>query len=126
MRLRAIALLFSAAAIASCGGGQSGSTAAPSLQRDRTAPPTDAAPTPVEAAPAESSDAGTGDEEEPGTACANWCTQIAVCWEEVNDAEYNHGGICTVDCTDKTEGDRRAFGRCVTSHADDCAAMLRC
>ncbi len=121
MRLLAIALLLGSAAIASCGG-RSGSTVAPSLQRDGT----DAAPTAVEAAPAESSDAGTGDEEEPATACANWCTQIAVCWEEVNDAEYNHGGICTVDCTDKADADRRAFGRCVTGHADDCPAMLSC
>jgi|SRR5687767_7638589 hypothetical protein len=124
MRLLVIALLLGS--IASCGGGRS-SSSAPSPQRDRTAPPTDTAPTSVDAAPAESSgDAGTGDAEEPGTACASWCTLIAVCWEEVNDAEYNHGGICTVECTDKTEGDRRAFGRCVTSHTDDCPAMLSC
>ena len=64
--------------------------------------------------------------EEPSTLCATWCTYIAVCWEEVNEAEYNHGGICTGDCTDKTEADRSAFGRCVTSKMEDCPAMLEC
>lgn len=111
--MRPLALLVSIGI--SCGGGKGGAIE-PRVEDVE----------PVDAAIAASSTEDAGSEEDPSTQCATWCTYIAVCWEEVNEKEYNHGGICSGDCSDKPEAERRAFGRCVTSRMEDCPAMLEC
>jgi hypothetical protein len=120
MRPLVFALYLGTAALAACGGG-------------RSASPVDTGAAPEE--PGSAADAGVldaatvdqaRDEDAIRSQCAIWCTEIAVCWERVKEAEYNHGGICVVDCRRKPEADRRAFGRCVSDSTDDCPVMLEC
>jgi|GEM_PF-3316465 len=55
--------------------------------------------------------------------CAEACTSIAVCWEEVNGGDYRGGMVCTRRCDERT--DKGQFLRCVT-RAKNCKVMLGC
>ena len=59
--------------------------------------------------------------------CPNACTEIAVCWEEVNEGEdYHQGGWCTSECEEASPEKRRAFFTCVEKSRGDCEAMGGC
>lgn len=117
--LRTAVLIIIGAAVVACGGSKGGPPVA--AQSADTAAPADAAP----GAPATGGDAAAS-EEDVDSLCSNWCTAIAVCWEEVNGREYNQGGACVVACSDKSAEERRAFGRCVEQKEQDCPGMVDC
>jgi len=63
----------------------------------------------------------------PPEDCADACTEIAVCWEEVNEGrDYNQGGMCTSSCEEAAPDQRKAFFECVANGRTDCAAMAAC
>jgi hypothetical protein len=95
-------LLFLLAA--ACGGRASATGPAP--VEEAAAPPPDAAP--------------------PLDDCADACTEIAVCYEEVYQREYNQGGNCTVACEGQLPEEREAFFACVAGTSDRCTAMVEC
>ncbi len=59
--------------------------------------------------------------------CANACTEIAVCWEEVNEGrEYTQGGNCTSACDDAKPEEQKAFFDCVVKGRSECSKMVEC
>jgi hypothetical protein len=80
MRAMAAFLVIGSLSIGSCGGGRATPPAPIAAQEQDTAPPLDAAPR------ADAAGTGEGDVQAD---CGTWCTSIAVCWEEVNEREYN-------------------------------------
>ncbi len=111
MRLWLFALAFPLA-FAACG--------SQSPAPEKAAPPPETRPdnVPLAAAP---------DAAPPLDDCANACTEIAVCWEEVNEGEdYHQGGWCTSECGEATPENRRAYFTCIEGSRADCGKMLAC
>lgn len=91
------------------------------------APDTARAPTQPETRPDNVPLAAAPDAAPPPDDCANACTEIAVCWEEVNEGrEYNQGGMCTSSCEEAAPDQKKAFFECVAEGRADCAAMAAC
>jgi Cys-rich protein (TIGR04453 family) len=111
MRLWLFALAFPLA-FAACG--------SQSPAPEKAAPPPETRPdnVPLAAAP---------DAAPPPDDCANACTEIAVCWEEVNEGrEYTQGGNCTSACDDATPDEQKAFFECVSQGRSECSKMVAC
>ena len=111
MRLWLFALAFPLA-LAACG--------SQSPAPEKAAPPPETRPdnVPLVAAP---------DAAPPPDDCANACTEIAVCWEEVNEGrEYTQGGNCTSACDDATPDEQKAFFECVSQGRSECSKMVAC
>jgi hypothetical protein len=111
MRLWLFALAFPLA-FAACG--------SQSPAPEKAAPPPETRPdnVPLAAAP---------DAAPPLDDCANACTEIAVCWEEVNEGrEYTQGGNCTSACGDATPDEQKAFFECVSQGRSECSKMVAC
>ena len=111
MRLWLFALAFPLA-LAACG--------SQSPAPEKAAPPPETRPDnlPLVAAP---------DAAPPPDDCANACTEIAVCWEEVNEGrEYTQGGNCTSACDDATPDEQKAFFECVSQGRSECSKMVAC
>ena len=108
MRLMPILLLF----VAGCG------SQSPAPDRAAPAPETRPASEPLLAAP---------DAAPPPDDCATACTEIAVCWEEVNDGrEYTQGGMCSSGCESAAPDELARFFDCVAEGRSDCAKMAGC
>ena len=87
---------------------------------EKSAPPPEARPAnqPLVTAP---------DAAPPPADCASACTEIAVCWEEVNPGrEYTQGGNCTSGCESATPEEQKAFLDCVVSGRSECSKMASC
>ena len=92
----------------------------------RSPAPEEAAP-PAESRPAAAPQAAAADAAPPPDDCANACTEIAVCWEEVNEGrEYTQGGSCTAGCGDAPPAEQKAFFECVARGRAECAKMVEC
>jgi len=107
MRLLPICLL-----VAACG--------SQSPAPEKVAPPPETRPAnqPLVAAP---------DAAPPPDDCANACTEIAVCWEEVNQGrEYTQGGNCTSGCESATPEEQATFFACVARGRSACSEMIGC
>ncbi|HEU5056712.1 MAG TPA: hypothetical protein VFU21_09300 [Kofleriaceae bacterium] len=105
-------LLLLAAALAACG--------------SQSPPPGKAAP-PTESRPAGAPQAAAADASPLPDDCANACTEIAVCWEEVNEGrEYTQGGDCTAACGDAPPDEQKAFFECVARGRAECSKMVQC
>ncbi len=110
-------LVFALALMSGCGG------------QSPSSEPTTPAPAPAAASPQDKTPAPAADSasEAPPEDCANACTEIAVCWEEVNEGrEYNQGGNCTSGCESGTPDEQKAFFQCVVAGRAECAKMLEC
>jgi tetratricopeptide (TPR) repeat protein len=57
--------------------------------------------------------------------CAEACTEIAACWEEVHGGDYRGGGACTDRCGELEPPGRKQFYRCL-ERAKNCKATLKC
>ncbi len=112
MRLSIFAVAVSLV-LAACGS----QSPAPDSARAPTTPETRPDNVPLAAAP----DAA------PPPDCASACTEIAVCWEEVNEGrDYNQGGMCTSSCEEAAPDQKKAFVECVDKGRAVCAAMAAC
>jgi hypothetical protein len=105
-------LLLLAALLAACG--------------SQSPAPETAAP-PPESRPTDAPQASAADASPPPDDCANACTEIAVCWEEVNEGrEYTQGGSCTAACGDAPLDQQKAFFECVARGRAECSKMVEC
>lgn len=90
-------------------------------------PAPERAATPSETRPADQPLIAAPDAAPPPADCANACTEIAVCWEEVNEGrEYTQGGNCTSACDSATPDQQAAFFDCVVRGRAECAKMVAC
>lgn len=58
--------------------------------------------------------------------CADWCTELAVCWEAQHpDQDYRNGGACVTKCEELAPAEQRAWANDIQAalERDDCAAL---
>ena len=108
-------LVFALALISGCGG------------QSPSSEPEAPAPAPAAAQGQTPAPAAASDDEPPPADCDNACTEIAVCWESVNEgSDYHQGGECTSDCGSKSPEEQTKFFDCVVKTRSECEKMLEC
>lgn len=110
--MRAATVLASLVLWASCGGGSSPASTAPSAtSTPPTTSPQPATPEPTPSSPVD---------------CDEACTTFAVCHEKVFGGDFRDGSECVDNCEGLSDSDRAAWARDIAdaSAADDCKRLF--